>query len=319
MKRILVLLLSICITGLAMGQQVVNGVFQGSPTSFMFLTPQTGGTSTSWNDSWVKPSYAGDGSGSTFNYTQYPGIRPANDFSHRFILSSSPDQCFRSCAAGNAYFRPIMAEAWDSDLHPGTYVDTVIQMGASGLYSSHPSGIYAQQMLYSFVPDTNNPVLLLNFAFVTEDAKHPNYADNPGFEFAVLPHGGTTNYLDLGGCYNNNPSFPYSHFWYRTPSSSGTPDPANTPVSRPVESCPKLSSCPCQGGVTDVFTYPYTIVAFDLSNQAQAGQAVDFCIRVHACTSRFHWAYCYFTAKMVPAKLKVEYCEGSDTLKLDTC
>ena len=212
-----------------------------------------------------------------------------------------------------------MAESWDSDMCPGgqiCYVDTVIQMGMPGPSSQNPSGKFAQQILYSFVPDTNNPVLLLSFAFVTEDAQHPSYTDNPGFEFAVLPHGGESNYLDLGGNYNNNPQFPYSRFWYRTPSSSGIQDPMNTPVTRPVEICPKHGSCPCQSGVNNVFTYPYTIVAFDLSNQARAGQAVDFRIRVHACTSRFHWAYCYFTAKMIPAKLKVEYC-GGDSLKLN--
>jgi hypothetical protein len=320
MRKIIVLLLSTLIVGVAMGQPVVDGVLQGSPKSFMYLTPQTGSSSDSWNDSWVKPSYTNttEGYSDNFNYTMNMGIRTtSSNFSHRFVTSTSPDRCFRSCQSGNTFDRPIMADSWDSDTCLQLcFVDTVIQMGMPGLYSQNPSGIYAQQILYSFVPDVNNPVLLLNFAFVTEDARHPNYTNNPGFEFAVLSHGSNTNYLDLGGCYNNNPNFPYSRFWYRTPSNNGTQDPMNTPVDCPVESCPRHNDCYCQSGVTDVITYPYTIVAFDLSNQASAGQAVDFRIRVHACTSRFHWAYCYFTAKMVPAKLTVEYC-GGDTLKLN--
>ena len=319
MKKILVLLLSVCVAGMAMGQEVVNGVLQGSPKSFMFLTPQTGDTSTSWNDSWVKPSFESGSGGSSFNYTQIMGVRQGTYPSHQFIVTmdstvaQNNDNCFRSCATGMSYNRPVMAEAWDSDLHPGTYVDTVIQMGKPGVTSSNPSGIYAQQMLYSFVPDTNNPVLFLNFAFITEDAQHSNYDANPGVEFAVLHHG-TNNYLSLG---NYDPTHPYSCFWYRTPGFSGMVDPQNTPVSRPVEICPSQPSCPCQSAVNNIFTYPYTIIAFDLSEQARNHEAVDFRLRVHSCVYRYHWAYCYFTAKMVPAKFKVEYCEGSDTLKLD--
>ena len=321
MKKLFCLMVSLLVMGLALGQQVVNGVFQGSPSSFMFLTPQTGNPNNNqWSASWVKPSYEtsthGYGEFTNACYTENMGIRPnPTYFSHRFVTSTSPDYCFRSCQSGNSFNRPIMAEAWDSDIRPGAYADTVIQMGMPGPNGQNTSGVYAQQILYSFVPDTNNPVLLLNFSFVTEDAAH-NYTSNPGFEFAVLPHGSESNYLNLGGNYNNNPQFPYSRFWYRTPSSNGTPDPLNTPVTRPVESCPRHTSCQCQSGVDYVFTYPYTIVAFDLSNQARAGQAVDFRIRVHACNSRYHWAYCYFTAKMIPAKLKVEYC-GGDSLKLN--
>lgn len=319
-------LICFCLTSSwLMGQEVVNGVLQGSPTSFMYLptTAPTGG----WNNSWVKPSAEVTGSySSTFNYTEHMGaITNPNDFTHRFIVrgadpGDSPDNdpCYRGFVNSAFYNKPIMAEAWNSDIFFGTYVDTVIQMGMPGPNGQDPSGIYAQQIIYSFVPDEDNPVLLLSFAFNTEDAQHPDgiyhpgYEDNPGVEFAVLQHG-TDNFLPLG---NYDPDHPYSQFWFRTPSSSGTADPWNTPVVVPVSSLTKSDSCPCQYGVDNVFTYPYTIVAYNLSAQARTHTAVDFRVRVHACTSRYHWAYCYFTAKMVPAKLLVKYC-GGDTLKLD--
>lgn len=316
MKKILFLTVCLLSFGLVSAQQVVNGVYQGSPTSFMFLTPQTGNpNNTQWSASWVKPSY--DPNDIT-NFTAQMGVSGGTYPSHRFKIydpnnpqSLNNDNCFRQCS-GVSFNRPIMAESWNSDLYPGTYVDTVIQMGMPGLSSANPSGKHAQQMLYSFVPDTNNPVLLLNFAFVTEDAAH-GYTINPGVEFAVLQHG-TNNFLSIGN-YNNNPNFPYSRFWYRTPANNGTTDPENTPVARPTQSCPVQSGCPCQSGVNAIFTYPYTIVAFDLSQQARTNTAVDLRIRVWGCDYDYHWSYCYFTAKMIPAKLKVEYC-GGDSLKL---
>ena len=314
MKKIFCLMVGLLALGMASGQQVVNGVLHGSPSNFMFLTPQTGGNSTSWNDSWVKPSY--DPS-DIVNFTAQMGVSGGTYPSHRFKIydpnnsqSLNNDNCFRQCS-GVSFNRPIMAESWNSDLYPGTYVDTVIQMGMPGLSSANPSGKHAQQMLYSFIPDTNNPVLLLNFAFVTEDAAH-TYTVNPGVEFAVLQHG-TNNFLSLGN-YNNNTNFPYSRFWYRTPSSNGTADPQNTPVARPTQSCPVQSGCPCQSGVNAIFTYPYTIVAFDLSQQARTNTAVDLRIRVWGCDYDFHWSYCYFTAKMIPAKLQVKYCGGDSLL-----
>ena len=322
MKRIAFVLVMISVMGVAMGQQVVNGVYQGSPSSFMYLptTPPAGG----WDNSWVKPSYEGSGSGSTFNFTNHMGADMGSNFSHRFIIrgadstvSPTNDYCFRGQLGSNYFNKPILAGAWNSDLYPGTYVDTVIQMGKVGPNGQNPSGCYAQQIIYSFVPDTMNPVLLLNFAFVTEDGQH-SYTSNPAVEFAVLTHSNNyssnNNYLPLG---NYDWNHPYSRFWYRTPSgSSHSPeDPENTPVNSAPEYIAVHSSCPIQNSGRPVVTYPYTIVAYDLSQQARDHTAVDFRIRVNSCTSRFHWAYCYFTAKMIPAKLHVEYC-GGDELNL---
>lgn len=313
MKRIALVLVMVFAMGMAMGQHVVNGVYQGSPTSFMYLTPQTGSTSTSWNNSWVKPSYGDDYN----DYTHHQGVSTSSYPSHRFVLRQNDaqglpnDPCFRNCT-GQDYVRPRMAEAWNSDEFSGTFEDTVIQLGVPGKSSQNPSGIYCQQMLYSFVPDTNNPVLLLNFAFVTEDARH-NYQNNPGVEFAILDHN-TGNLLNIG-YYDAAHQFPHSRFWFRTPSSNGTPDPENTPVAIPTTSCPVPTTCPCQSTSTPVFVYPYTIVAFNLSAQAYNRQAVDFRIRVRACDYTYHWAYCYYTAKMIPAKLQVKYC-GGDTLHM---
>ena len=323
MKRIALVLAMVFVMAVAMGQQVVNGVYQGSPSSFMYLptTPPAGG----WENSWVKPSYEGSGSGNTFNFTNHMGADLGSNFSHRFIIrgadstvSPTNDYCFRGQLGSNYFNKPILAEAWNSDLYPGTFVDTVIQMGKVGPNGQDPSGCYAQQIIYSFVPDTINPVLLLNFAFVTEDGQH-SYTSNPAVEFAVLSHSNNyasnNNYLPLG---NYDATHPYSRFWYRTPSnaSHSPEDPENTPVNSAPEYIAVHNNCPIQNSGRPVVTYPYTIVAYDLSQQARDHTAVDFRIRVNSCTSRYHWAYCYFTAKMIPAKLHVEYC-GGDELNLN--
>lgn len=134
-KKILVLLVMLCVTGLALGQQVVDGVHIGSPQSFMYLTPQTGSSSVNWDDSWVKPI--------CIVYTQsHTGIDTGAYPSHQFRVydpqnpqSLNNDTCFRSCD-GEAFNRPVLAEAWDSDLYPGTFVDTVIQLGTPGTSGS---------------------------------------------------------------------------------------------------------------------------------------------------------------------------------------
>lgn len=324
MKRLVFVLAMSLMMGVVMGQTVVNGVLQGSPKSFMFLpsTPPTGG----WDNSWVKPSYEGSGSGSTFNFTNHMGADLGSNFSHRFIVrgtsdstfSPTNDYCFRIQSGNNYNNKPILAEAWNTDRYPGTFVDTVIQMGKVGPNGQDPSGCYAQQIVYSFVPDTINPVLLLNFAFVTEDGQH-SYTSNPAVEFAVLNHSNNlannNSYLNLG---NYDATHPYSRFWYRTPSnaSHSPEDPENTPVNSAPEYVAVHGNCPIQNSGRPVVTYPYTIVAYDLSQQARNHQAVDFRVRVNSCTSRFHWAYCYFTAKMIPAKLQVKYC-GGDSLMLN--
>lgn len=320
MKRLVFVLAMSLMMGVVMGQTVVNGVLQGSPKSFMFLpsTPPTGG----WDNSWVKPSYEGSGSGSTFNFTNHMGADLGSNFSHRFIVrgtsdstfSPTNDYCFRIQSGNNYNNKPILAEAWNTDRYPGTFVDTVIQMGKVGPNGQDPSGCYAQQIVYSFVPDTINPVLLLNFAFVTEDGQH-SYTSNPAVEFAVLNHSNNlannNSYLNLG---NYDATHPYSRFWYRTPSnaSHSPEDPENTPVNSAPEYVAVHGNCPIQNSGRPVVTYPYTVVAYDLSQQARSHQAVDFRVRVNSCTSRFHWAYCYFTAKMIPAKLQVEYCGGDE-------
>jgi len=307
-------MVSMLTLGMAMGQQVVNGVLQGSPRSFMYLTPQTGSSSNSWNDSWVKPKTYNNGNFSGGSV----GATTTGNFSHRFIttqdstVSPANDNCFKRTFDNTTYNMPILPSAWNSDRYPGTYVDTVIQMG--GPTGTTNRGLHAQEMLYSFIPDTNNPVLLLQFAFVAENALHESHAPrNPGVEFVLLNHG-TNNILSIG---SYDYSHPYAQFWFGTPLGSsygGTSDPRNTPLPSSVspQNIPK-GNCNCS--TNDIFTFPYTIVAYDLSAQARNHQAVDFRVREWACSAEVHWAYCYFTAKMIPAELKVEYC-GGDSLNL---
>lgn len=323
MKKLLCLLSFVLFFTMVMGQQVINGVYQGSPTSFMFLptTPPAGG----WENSWVKPSYEGSGSGSIFNFTNHMGADTSGNYTHRFIVrgsdptvSPADDDCFRQQIGGVFSNYPVLAGAWNSGQYPGTFVDTVIQMGKIGPYDQHPSGCFAQQIIYSFVPDTNNPMLLLNFAFVTEDGQHA-YTSNPAVEFSVLNHsdnyGSNSSYLDLG---NYDSTHQYSRYWYRTPSGSShfPEDPENTPINTVPQFVTVSGNCPTQNVGRPVATFPYTTLSFDLSTQAMNHQAVDFRVRVNSCTARYHWAYCYFTAKMVPVTMQVQY-SGGDTLELN--
>ena len=323
MKKSLCLLSFVFFFTMAMGQQVIDGVYQGSPTSFMYLpsTPPAGG----WGNSWIKPSYEGIGTGSTFNFTNHMGVDTSENFSHRFVVrgsdptvSPTDDDCFRQLIGCSFFNYPVLAGAWNSGLYPGTFVDTVIQMGKTGPFGTNTSGCFAQQIIYSFVPDTNNPMLLLNFAFVTEDGQH-NYLSNPAVEFSVLNHSdnyaSNSSYLDLG---NYDSTHQYSRYWYRTPSGANhfPEDPDNTPINTVPQYVAVSDYCPTQNPGRPVATFPYTTLSFDLSTQAMNHQAVDFRVRVNSCTSRFHWAYCYFTAKMVPITMQVQYC-GGDTLELN--
>ncbi len=320
MKKLLFIAVLVSVMGIAMGQQVVNGVYQGSPGSFMYLptTAPAGG----WENSWVKPKRYADGdnfiaTGGTAQPNMGTGATlgavTTGSYTHRFVVTSdstyspSNDPCFRSDQALGYNNKPILAEAWNTDLYPGTFVDSVIQMGGSGGVTS---GLHAQELLYSFVPDTNNPVLLLQFAFVTENALHSTYAPrNPGVEFAVLAHN-TPNYLPLG--YYPGTNKPYSQFFFGTPLGEGASgnDARNTPSPVMPYLVPKGN---CQCSKDYIYTFPYVVVAFNLTEQARNHQAVDFRVREWACNASVHWAYCYFTAKMIPAKLQVKYC-GGDTL-----
>lgn len=326
MKKILFLTVCLLSFGLVSAQQVVNGVYQGSPTSFMYLTPQTGNpNNTQWSASWVKPMRYQDGENFISGNTSQPnmgsgatvGPVTVGNFSHRFVITmdstQSPqnDNCFKGAMGSSTYNMPILASAWNSDRYPGTFVDTVMQLG--GPTGTTNRGLNAQEVLYSFVPDTNNPVLLLQFAFVTENALHSQFAPrNPGVEFAVLSHG-TPNYLPLG--YYPGTNKPFSQFFFGTPLGEGGSgnDARNTPSTVSPYLIPK-GNCNCSK--PDIYTFPYVIVAFNLIEQARNHQAVDFRVREWACNASVHWAYCYFTAKMIPDKLKVEYC-GGDSLKLN--
>ncbi|MBO4654820.1 MAG: hypothetical protein J5644_04685 [Bacteroidales bacterium] len=329
MKKIGCLLIGMWIMCWAMGQQVINGVYQGSPPTFMLLPTSPIGGGSNWNNSWVKPGRANTGAYSSITR----GVTLSGDFTHRFITTNDSTQsprtnpCFRVLQGASSYGNKAeLAPSWNSDKYPGTYVDSIIQMGGPSQFTNR--GDYAQEIIYSFVPDTNNPVLLLNFAFATEGIYHSEWAPrNPGVEFALLEHSTNDNnsqYLQLGTYPNGSQK---SRFWFGTAKGAsgsqelvaGDPDPRNTPVPNQAYApgpIPRASNCQCgYSTIQEINTFPYTVVAFDLTNQARAGTAVDFRVREWSCNANVHWAFCYFTAKMVPGKLKVEYC-GGDELNL---
>lgn len=290
--------------------------YLGSPTSFMVLP----NNSSAIANSWVKPSY-----GSSYsNPTATTGIMYSSttNFSHRFITQQGTD-CDACYQMGTTYIdQQILPPAWDSDVHPGTYVDTVIQIGSPG-----SQGENSQQIEYRFIPDRNNPVLLLNFMFVLENkttGSH-SYSTNPRVDIEVL-NGVTNQRLNLGNYPNGypnpspgaagNPNWPYSRFYIIAPGD-GTGDHSQcTPVNVNSHICPLSEACHGSSDIQNVLSYQYTIVAFNLKEQAQAHTPVILRLKVRACDYSAHWAYCYYTAKMVPSELKVDYCTGDPAVHL---
>lgn len=158
----------------------------------------------------------------------------------------------------------------------------------------YPNDYYTN---YNFNTSTNTFTADVNGNFGPHGKWDVNYNDNPN--------------------YQPNTAWPYSKYVFAAPGSGGsgyttmTPsfvDPDFAPMK-----CPnaQLTSSCCNTGY-EVVAYPYTIVAFDLSNYV--GQTVKFQIHKHGCTPSAHWAEMYFTAKMVAGKIKGDVCNTDDIL-----
>lgn len=343
-----------------------NNVHQGSPTSFMFLQGQP----------WVEAKY-----GTTWNAVSSSGVQGLTTttdgsgyHTHAFVTRLANGGSGTDCAAcygyGTTYnfFVNVMAPAWDGS---GGYVDTVIQVGDRFTVSGS-NGTKCQELYYSFVPDTTNPVLLLNYMMVLQNkiSGGHDFAGNPRVEISVtnasgalLPLGyypndyytgytqqsnGTSQALQYSvnrpingnfgphgpwtSDYNNNQNFqantnwPYAKYVFAAPGCGGSSYTEMTPCwvdesFAPLE-CPHAYAIgsPCQTNSSDVYSvisYPYTIVAFNLMEQARQGQAVKLKIRKTGCLYTAHWAEMYFTAKMVPGKVEADVCNCDDTIKFD--
>ena len=172
-----------------------NNVHQGSPTSFMFIP---GGNIAS--NSWVQAKYNTNGyqapSSIGVEGTVATTFDGSGNHSHAFIKrnpnGSSQTEC-TTCYPSPSYnqFRPILAPKWDGS--PG-YEDTVIQLGCRQSYGDH-----SHSMSYTFVPDTVNPVLLLQYMLAAENklSGGHDFSGNPYIDIRVT-NANTGQLLNLG-------------------------------------------------------------------------------------------------------------------------
>ena len=345
-----------------------NNVHQGSPSSFMYLQGQP----------WVETKY-----GTTWNQaanTCTQGLTTTTDgsgyHSHAFVKAlngNSALECSSCFGYGTNYsfHANIMAPAWDGS---GGYVDTVIQMGDR--YTSSGHGTKCQEIIYTFIPDTINPVLLLNYMSVLQNkiSGGHDFAGNPRIEISVTnaqgsllplgyypndyytgyqptsngtsqsltynvnrpingnfgPHGRWTSDFNDNVNFQPNTGWPYAQYVFAAPGCGGSAYTQMTPCWVDEENfspqvCPRTywaqqapSSCMSQSSdVESIVSYPYTIVAFDLTNQARAGQIVKLKIRKTGCLYTAHWAEIYFTAKMVPGKVEADVCNCDTLIKFN--
>lgn len=319
----------------ASAQNVVNGVLQGSPRSFMYL-PQNPNPTTDW----VKPTY-----GSSYsNPTASTGISGSNttNHSHAFITRAANGSIPTDCAAcelafGNQYDHLYkLPLAWDSPnytdglLH---FEDTVIQVGCD-----QSQGNKSQQMEYKFIPDEDNPVLLVNYMLVMENKTSGHGYPGSGIvnptitievqnatTGALLPLGYyPRDYITNGNEHQgvasyNNTNWPYARYKFIAPGA-GTGDQSSlTPSAftlQPKE-CPQAQACNCSSDAPSTVAYDFTTVAFNLTEQAANHTPVKFIIKVQACSASAHWAYIYYTAKMVPGEIKGDVCNCDTVIKIE--
>lgn len=350
MKKLFLLSVLVAVSSLVMAQTtfpdtVIGGqhYYNGSPTSFMFLPS----TTTAANASWVQPKY--NNNGYTMPTTLGVGTVSGTP-THRFITSTQfppttaagrdMNACYGPCTSGAQTQLIRLHPAWDSDANPGTFEDTVIQMGYPA-YSSGCSGKETQLINYHFIPDKNNSVLLVSYSFVLENLASHDKDYNPYFDMRVMDIQGNilggndpyryypTDYKTQGNLHlgtSPNWNWPHCRFFVVAEGNGNVgsyiesplynPNIYETPVVTNQYTCPAGCAPDAQASNIPVLTYAPTIVAFDLTEQAENHQPVILQIRVRSCWATYHWAYCYFTAKMVPAELKVDYCTGDPAVHL---
>ena len=310
----------------AVAQNVVNGVYQGSPTTFMKL-PQNYQAATDW----VKPTY-----GSSYNNpTASTGIYGWNttNHSHAFVtwngVGNPPTDCAACYQMGSQYPHLFkLPLAWDTpDYTDGQmhYEDTVIQVGCD-----QSQGRKCQQIEYKFIPDDENPVLLVNYMLVMENKT--SYHGYPGSGNTVNPtvtievqNANTGALLPLGyypvdfvangtdATGGPNTNWPYARYKFIAPGNHQGDSSSVTPSAFTLfpNYCPQAQACNVSSDAPTSVSYDYNTVAFKLTDQA-AHTPVKLVITVNSCSATAHWAYIYYTAKMVPGKLVVNACGEND-------
>lgn len=255
--------------------------------------------------------------------------------SHKLITNNNADPC-RCYGLGPNNTAPFIHEnnlppdwSMNNSLPP---LNTAVMVGCNDCSGGCAVCTDHSQIEYWFYPQEGNSTLLVMFTFAEEDVTtHCAYGTgtkNPQFYIEVLDENG--NLLPSSGYYkdrfgNPNPNWPYNRFMacpdgnQSSQSYSVGPDedgittyywahPDATPTTFDFRKCPSAQTNGHASSGLNVGWFEYKPIAFNLSAQAAAHTSVKLRIRVYACTATFHWAYCMFTAKMIPSQIQVDAC-----------
>lgn len=330
MKKIFILLtISLLTVSIGFAQQYVPWDSTQGPLNFNTITAPyskcTHSTSLDWSGDAEPPAITTSGI--------YQNV------SHKLVTVNGPDPC-RCYGLGTNNSAPYTHEnklppdwSMNPQLPP---LDTVVMIGCNDCSSSCQCTNHAQ-MEYWFYPTVANSTLLVMFTFAEEDvtshcAYCSNTTRNPQFYIDVLD--GQTGQLIPSGYYkdqngNTNTNWPYNRFMacpdgnQSGQSYSIGPDdygiftyywahPKATPTTFPYRRCPSSQTSGHTSSGTDAAWFEYKPIAFDLRNYALQHRSVKLRIRVYACSAEYHWAYCMFTAKMIPGTIQVDACGGQD-------
>jgi hypothetical protein len=334
---------------------VVGGVLQHSPHSFMVLPSNPNNpTANDWVRCWYvtnTPSYSYQDA----NWQSGINNPNSNMATHRvYTANSDADLTTRDCYScylqDGAYKKnfkfPLL---WNSDTVTGgniRYEHQYMQLFYAK-YSGSGNNAQGQKIEYKFKVTDSLPVLLLHFTYIMQSPGH-SWEENPYVDIRLLNENGqllnigyypndyrTNGNLHAGNPAYNNTNWPYSRFFVEAPAGSDSPQtPPQTQTPSTLDGpygTVSLQTCPSNAIRTvdpsdpnyptsswdptyyDVKSYPYTIVAFNL--KPYVGQTVVLRLVAMGCGMSEHFAYCRYTAKMVPGELKVKYC-GGDELQL---
>jgi len=151
----------------------------------------------------------------------------------------------------------------------------VIKLGNEGI------NFEAEALVYEFIPQIENPILLLNFAVVLEDPDHP-YPDQPRFIVRVTD----TNDDLLEECTEYDVTSTATIPGFQRYMYNGVP----------------------------VNWRDWTKMSVDLSKFV--GQTVRVQFITYDCAAGAHFGYCYFTAKCMPNTLQLEVPCGATSFQL---
>ena len=197
-------------------------------------------------------------------------------------------------------------------------------------------------MEYYFIPDTVKPVLLVTYECVLESPSHPwninpsvtmqvfqsTNASNSSFETSPISNLGyyPSDYMTNGNntLYANpncqkNTNWPYSRYYFCAQGHNPDYGPVDPNPPSPNYLTPSYFYDGNSFTVNDcgsIMSTKYVTVAYNLMEQARNHRAVKFQIIMRGCTYSAHYAYLYFTAKMVPGTISVDACPQMDTVEL---